>query len=173
MGISESSNLAANIHSMPDSLFCSIRKYWVADLPEERIRQALILNMTQELGYPLNWMALEKSLDQLPHIQPHPSLPKRRADLIVFAQHIHPQHALYPLLLIECKATPLNAKVLRQLIGYNHFIQAPFIAAVNANDLHFGFYHQKVKDFQFEKQLPHYSELIQFIARSNKKITKI
>ena len=54
---------------MPDSLFCPLRKIWVAALPEEKIRQALIQKMTQHLGYPLGNIALEKSLDQLPHLQ--------------------------------------------------------------------------------------------------------
>lgn len=136
---------------MNDSLFCPIRKIWVAALPEEKVRQALIQRMIHHLGYPCGTLALEKSLDQLPHLQSQRSLPKRRADLIVFAKGIHPQHPLYPLLLIECKAVPIANKTLRQLIGYNQFIGAPFIAAVNQTQTSFGWYQQEKNDFVFKE----------------------
>jgi hypothetical protein len=135
---------------MLDSLFCPLRKTWVAALPEEKVRQGLIHEMTQNLGYPLGSLILEKSLNQLPHLQNHSSLPKRRADLIVIAKDIHPQHSFYPLLLIECKAVPLTHKALRQMIGYNQFIGAPFIAAVNQTQSYFGWFQPDKKDFTFQ-----------------------
>lgn len=145
---------------MPNSLFCSLRKTWVAALPEEKVRQELIHKMTQCLGYPLGSLILEKSLDQLPHLQAHPSLPKRRADLIVLARDLHPQHPFYPLLLVECKAVPLTSKVLRQLIGYNQFVGAPFIAAVNQTQTYFGWYQPEKKDFIFQNGFIPYEALM-------------
>lgn len=115
-----------------EMLFCPLRKKWIAALPEELIRHSLIKEMTQNLGYPAELLAAEKNLREMPHItNPRHSLPKRRADLIVFAKNIHPQYSLYPLLLVECKAIPLTKKVLHQVLGYNHFVKAYFVAAVN------------------------------------------
>lgn len=146
---------------MTNFLFCPLRKTWVSDLPEERVRQSLIQDMTERLGYPANSIALEKSLGQLPHLEAHPfSLPKRRADLIVFVKDLHPQYPFYPLLLIECKAVHLTPKVLRQLVGYNHFVNAYFIAAVNQSDTFLGCYHPEYKDFKFQKGLLSYEELL-------------
>lgn len=145
---------------MPDSLFCPLRKIWVAALPEEKIRQALIQEMTQRLGYPLRSLALEKSLSQLPHLQAKASLPRRRADLIVFAKDLHPQHPFYPLLLIECKAIPLTDKVLRQIIGYNQFVGAYFIAAVNQTNTYLGWYDAQRQDFCFQEGLLSYDLLL-------------
>jgi hypothetical protein len=147
---------------MPNLLFCPLRKFWVAALPEERIRQALIQTMTQNLGYPLGSLALEKSLDQLPHLQTKTSLPKRRADLIVLAKNLHPQHVFYPLLLVECKAISLTNKVLRQIIGYNQFVRAYFIAAVNQDQSYLGWYHPDYKDFKFKKGLLSYDILLKW-----------
>jgi hypothetical protein len=152
---------------MPDSLFCPLRKTWVAALPEERVRQSLIQEMTQRLKYPLGNLALEKSLDQLPHLKAQLSLPKRRADLIVFAKDIHPQHILYPLLLIECKAVPLTNKVLRQIVGYNQFVGAPFVSVVNQTHAYFGWYHSDHKDFVFKEELPSYEILLKWARQAN------
>jgi hypothetical protein len=153
---------------MSDSLFCPLRKIWVAALPEEKIRQALVQKMTQRLGYSLGSIALEKNLEQLPHLQATRSLPRRRADLIVFAKDLHPQHAFYPLLLVECKAAPLTHKVLRQLIGYNQFVGAYFIAAVNETTTYLGYYHPHYQDFQFEEGLIMYDLLLKRAHTLNK-----
>jgi hypothetical protein len=150
---------------MPDSLFCPLRKVWVTALPEERVRQSLIQKMTLSLGYPLGNIALEKSLDQLPHLQAITSLPKRRADLIVFAKDLHPQHSLYPLLLVECKAIPFTPKVLRQIVGYNQFVGAPFIAAVNQTHTYLGYYHPRYQDFIFQEGLLPYTVLIERVSQ--------
>lgn len=149
---------------MADSLFCLLRKIWVAALPEERVRQALIQEMTRRLGYPGGNLTLEKSLNQLPHLQAQRTLPKRRADLIVFAKNLHPQYSFYPLLLVECKAVPLTDKVLRQIVGYNHFVRAYFIAAVNQTDCYLGYYHPEYKDFKFQKGLLPYEDLLRWAS---------
>ena len=155
---------------MSDSLFCPLRKIWVSALPEEKIRQALVQNMIQCLGYPPENLALEKNLNQLPHLLTKALLPKRRADLIVFAKDLHPHHPFYPLLLIECKAIPLTNKVLRQIIGYNQFIEAYFIAAINQTTAYLGWYDPPSQDFCFQNGLPSYDNLlkrVQFTKKSN------
>lgn len=149
-------------------IFCPLRKTWVAALPEEKVRQGLIHEMTQRLGYPLSSLVLEKSLDQLPHLQAHPRLPKRRADLIVLAKDIHPQHSFYPILLVECKAVPLTHKVLRQMIGYNQFVGAPFIAAINQTQIYFGWFQPEKEDFIFQKGFIPYEALLQRILPSQR-----
>ena len=145
---------------MADSLFCLLRRTWVAALPEEQVRQALLQEMIHSLGYPPGYMVLEKGLDQLPHVKKNNSPLKRRADLIVFGKDLHPHHALYPLLLVECKAVSLTDKVLRQLVGYNQFVGAYFIAAVNQVESYLGYYHPIQKDFCFRKGILPYTTLI-------------
>ena len=150
---------------MVDSLFCPVRKIWVAALPEEKIRQTLIHQMIHCLGYPLGHLVLERNINQLPHLQTIPSLPNRRTDLIVMAQHIHPQHPFYPLLLIECKVVKLTDKTLRQLIGYNRFVGAPFIAAVSETQTFFGWFQSEKKDFIFKESFFSYEALMQGARR--------
>lgn len=153
---------------MPDSIFCPLRKTWVAALPEEKIRQALLQEMTQRLGYPFGSLALEKSLSQLPHLQARSSLPRRRADLIVFAKDLHPQHAFYPLLLVECKAIALTDKTLRQIVGYNQFVEAYFVAVVNQTQRYLGWYDPQRQDFCFQEGLLSYDFLLKWAQQLRK-----
>lgn len=143
-------------------LYCPIRKLWVAALPEEVIRQKLVLQMIQQLGFPESCLVLEKGLSQMPHLAlSGKEIPKRRADLICFSKGIHPYHDLYPLLLIECKAVKLTHKVINQVAGYNHFLQAYFIAIANEDEIKTGWYDAQSKDYVFVDYLPSYQQLCQ------------
>lgn len=146
---------------MTESIYCSIRKMWVAALPEEIIRQRLITHMIQNLSFPSSSLAVEKGLKQMPHLTLLPGdIPDRRADLVCFAKGIHPDHSLYPLLLIECKAVPLNSKVMHQVMGYNHFLKAHFIAAANENEIRLGWLDKTFQTYQFIPYLPSYTDLL-------------
>lgn len=144
---------------MPSYLFCPIRKTYVVSTPEERVRQALIHNMVNCLNYPIENIILEKRLNQLPHLTHCHKLPTRRIDIIVMAKGIHPEFSLYPLVLIECKAVPLNESVFRQVIGYNQFVFARFIAVANQTSVYLGYYSKKDYDYIFNEGLLRYETL--------------
>lgn len=145
-----------------NQLFCALRQLWVKASPEELIRQSWIQTLISKLAYPLATMAVEKSLHQIPHLAYNSAhLPRRRADLIIFAKDIHPTYSLYPLLLIECKATPLNARVMRQVVGYNFYLQAPFIATVNQNEARLGWYDSQQQKFCFTEGILPYKTLFE------------
>lgn len=141
-----------------EPIYDPIRQKWVAATPEEKIRQYLISHMTQKLGYPALWMAIEKELAQLPHILPQSAMEivKRRADILVFAPH-----TLSPLLLIECKATALSQAFLQQVIGYNTLVKAPFVSLANGKQVMTGYYNAELGKYCFESGLPRFTDLIQ------------
>lgn len=140
-----------------DEIYCLIRKAKVKNLPEERVRQEILHLLTQELNFPLGGIAVEISLKQMPHLKlSSQKLPSRRADILCF-------HKSKPLLLVECKATPLNEKSLRQVIGYNWYVKAPFIALANQTELRFGYYDPNIKDFLFSSNIPLYKDIISLI----------
>lgn len=142
---------------------------WVPSQPEERVRQSWLTHLIQNLHFPIGGFAIEKGLNQMPHIaQQAMSLPQRRADLIFFAQNIHPLYELYPLLLIECKAIPLNEKVIRQTAGYNYYVQAPFFAVVNQNEGKTYWYDKETNQLQSTQNIPSYENLMKY-AQINKK----
>ena len=105
---------------------------------------------------------MEKQLRLLPHLALADNLPERRADILCYSVRGN-ENAMNPLLLIECKAITLGEKELRQLIGYNHFVKAPFIALVNQNQQKMGWFNPTVNDYQFIDYIPQYQELINSI----------
>lgn len=148
-----------------NQIHCLLRNEWIAALPEERVRQKLVHQMVHQLGYPKSSLSVEISLHQLPHLESSvSSLPQRRADLICFAKGIHPQWDIYPLLVVECKAVKLTQKCLMQLIGYNHFLNANFIALTNGDEVRFGW--RQSGEYRYIDRLPSYEELMDIAYRT-------
>lgn len=135
----------------PREIFDPIRRLAVKATPEEIIRQRWIQWMIKE-GYPPSLIAVEKELSTLPHLQSVPSLPNRRLDLLAYRKEV------VPLLLIECKALPLEPFMMDQLLGYNHYVKAPFVALVNDREILFA---DCRKEVVFSNRPYGYQELIQ------------
>lgn len=145
--------------SAEEQLYCPIRKIWIAALPEEYVRQRILSSMVRELGFPASLLAVEKAIRQLPHLVVSDTrhVPDRRADIICFAKN--DQNHLFPLLAIECKAVNLTSKVINQVVGYNHYIRASFIAIANQHQICTGWYDQAKKEYVFVDHLPSYADL--------------
>jgi hypothetical protein len=146
-------------------LFDPFRKKWVKATPEEIVRQKWLQVLVFQLKFPKELIAVEKELKELAHITASP--PERRADIICFAKDIHPDHSLYPLLLIECKEDKsLQAEATEQVIGYNHFVNAYFIAAICDTSVQFGFFDKELKSYKFFPSIPSYLQLVQSIQNA-------
>ncbi len=135
-------------------VFDPVRKKWVKSTPEEMIRQGWIQKMTQELGFPLALLSVEKELSTF---HSEKAVPKRRLDILAFAGN---EKGLFPLLMIECKALPLTPKFAGQVIGYNSVVKAPFIACANASNIVTGRFCPQKKIFVFSEGLGTYDELL-------------
>lgn len=117
---------------MDNKLFDPIRNIWVEPLPEEMVRQKLLKRMIDELSFPKELICVEKRLDQFFFGVEIPA-EFRRVDIICFAKNIHKDHMLYPLLLIECKASLITEEAIKQLFSYNYYIKAFFLAVANGD----------------------------------------
>jgi hypothetical protein len=137
-------------------LFDPIRKKWVVATPEEHIRQHLLLYMLESLGYPRRYITVEKEIALLPHLKSGlmTDIAKRRADILVCAPK-----SFAPLLLIECKAVPLTETCMQQVIGYNSFVDAPFVSLANGEEVLTGHYQSQTQTYHFEKGLPSFESL--------------
>lgn len=134
--------------------------------PEEIVRQNLISQMINDLKYPKNLIAVEKDLDQIFHLK-HINFTsqKRRADIICFAKNIHPKYAIYPLLMIECKAHKLTREVVEQVVGYNHFVKAYFVCVANQDEIKTLWYNEKKQKYDSIDFLPPYEQLINSLKK--------
>jgi 7-keto-8-aminopelargonate synthetase-like enzyme len=111
-------------------VYDNIRQQWVAATPEEIVRQRWIQKMVQELQFPKELLVIERELKMLPHLQQHPHpLPTRRIDLLSYSK------PSTPLLLIECKDETLSQQALDQVVAYNTFVQAYYVAIVNQDQI--------------------------------------
>ena len=143
-------------------IYCPTRKEWVAALPEEYVRQRFLQHMMVDRGYPASLIVVEKSLRQLPHlnVDTTASIPRRRIDIMCFAKDPgNCKGDLTPLILVECKAVALTKKVISQVVGYNHFIQARFIVVVNQDEMRTGFYDVALGEYNFINHLPSFEDL--------------
>lgn len=139
---------------------CLIRNEAVEATPEEEVRQKLLHHMIHNLSFPKELISVEKSLDQMPHIESFNEIPKRRADIICFGKGIHLKYSLYPLLLIECKAIKLTPKAIQQVIGYNYFIKSHYICIANGKEISTGWFDPQNNNYSFIPYLPNYQDLI-------------
>lgn len=90
-----------------------------------------VLQTLRALGYPSSLIVIEKELSGLPHLR-HPfSVPKRRLDILCYGKSLEGE--LIPLLLIECKKGQEEAEA--QVMGYNHFVQAAFVAIAQGEEV--------------------------------------
>lgn len=149
------------------NIYCVVRKKLVSATSEEIVRQNILNKMIGDLGFSLNGFAIERGLDQMPHLTVNgTTIPKRRADIIYFAQDIDPVHEYYPLLVIECKAIPLSQKMMRQVIGYNYYLMAYFIAVANQTQIQLGWKKPADPDYSFVDHLPNCQELRKLVITS-------
>lgn len=136
-------------------LICRVRKIPVADSPEERVRQTLISHMIGPAGYPSSLLAVEVPLKNLVGPSNRPP-PRRRIDIVCYYPT---QEGLKPFLLVECKAVMPRAAALRQLNGYNLFLQAPVIALAWPGNIVMCFKGKTVYQGAID-QMPLYDELL-------------
>ena len=103
-----------------DQIFDPCRKKWVALTPEEWVRQNVLQYLIQVCKYPIELIAIEKTI-QLGSLN-------KRFDILVY-------HEATPWMIIECKEaqTPLNEKTILQLLQYQQVLDATYLIASNGH----------------------------------------
>ena len=108
------------------TLYCLVRKEHVKETPEERVRQDTLSSLFS-LGFCPSLVVVERKIGDLPHLQTLAmKAPNRRIDILCYEGQ-----TLEPYLLVECKAKSFSHKELRQLLGYNYYVGARYIALVS------------------------------------------
>jgi hypothetical protein len=143
-------------------VYDQVRLSWVRATPEELVRQHWLNWMIHRLQYPKELLVVEKEIKELPHLSAI-SVPDRRVDILCYGKGIHPSHSLFPLVMIECKDGRLTDAAFDQVIGYNHFVGARFVAVVNLDEVRLGFYDAIKKKYEFNSVLPSFQELMQWV----------
>ena len=151
-----SSNLSRSL------IYDEVRLCWVRATSEEQVRQQWLKRMIGQLGYPKELLVVEKELKELPHLFGK-TVPHRRVDILCYGKDIHPNHSLYPLIMIECKRGRLTNAAMDQALGYNHHVKAHLIAVVNLEEVRWGYYNTEGKRYPCCSMLPSFKELMQWV----------
>lgn len=129
-------------------IFDPVRKKEIRLTPEEWVRQNIIRYLSEELGYPLSHIVLEKSL-KIHHCS-------KRCDILAYDQN------LKPALLVECKSPEIkvSAKVFEQIARYNIAFLVPWLMVSNGLTHYAAFVDHVNKSVRHLEHIPAYSELV-------------
>lgn len=94
---------------------------------EECLRQQLLTYLVDIKKFPKSLMVQERKISTLPNLIRKCHL-SRRVDLLVYTPEFK------PLLLIECKAVAITINAIKQVLGYNYYIGAPYVGIINQQE---------------------------------------
>ena len=119
MGVTDASGCRVRTVGGKKEIFDPVRRRFVSLTPEESVRQAYLLYLTQALHFPLISLSVEKKVVY--------NGQTRRYDIVAYRPDAK------ALLLVECKAeqVPLSGDTLYQAAMYNHELQADFVVLFN------------------------------------------
>lgn len=126
---------------------------------EADVRSALIQTLVETLGFPRSLLVVEKEIHQLPHVTVFRP-PKRRIDLLAYGVV---KKEWIPLLLVECKKQALEDAA-AQVIGYNAFVCAPFVALVSRTEVQWGYCEKTSGTYVWHPGLPSYTALLRALG---------
>lgn len=123
-------------------VFDPIRKKNVVLTPEEEVRQAILAYIVEDLGYPMNFIAVEKQIQYAGK--------NRRFDAVIYNQNHQ------PIILIECKQpeVTISQKTMEQATLYNLVLKVPFLVLTNGRQHFVVQLDFEGKQHQFLSQLP-------------------
>ncbi|MFA5713552.1 MAG: type I restriction enzyme HsdR N-terminal domain-containing protein [Bacteroidales bacterium] len=125
-----------------------VRKRKVVATPEERVRQWIIGELTNNRGYPLEMLSCEYSFSH--------NRKAYRCDLLVF------NRKLKPIMAIECKApnVKIEQSVFDQIGRYNLALQVNYLLVTNGVESYL-VTRSLSGEHSFISYIPHYNEISQ------------
>lgn len=128
-------------------IFDIFRGKWVADTPEEGVRQWFCHYLMESKGYPQLSIATETGLKL--------GGAARRCDTIIYK-------GVTPVILIEFKApdVTIDSSVMEQAISYNTMLKAPYVILTNSKTTLCVKFDFAAGTHAFLQDIPNYSEII-------------
>ena len=135
-------DLTTKMEDNKSYLWDPIRKKYLVNLPEELVRQLLIIYLQKEIGFSKNYIAVEKSIKVN-------DLPKR-FDLLIFDKNHQ------PFILIECKSpkVKVNQDTFEQIAWYNSTLKVPYLLVTNGITTYCCSVNYKDSSFSFLQKIP-------------------
>lgn len=127
-------------------IFDKIRKKYVTMLPEEKVRQKMILFLIKEKGFPESLLSVERK------ILANDNIRSLRTDIVVYEKDF-----TQPLILVECKSEKIKITphVIEQVMEYNSLINAQYVVFTNGKKI---FCLEKKENKYIQCQIPSYKK---------------
>lgn len=144
MNPKEKYTLKSKVINSKEYLFDELRKKWIINNPEEKVRQFFWKFLHYEKKYPKSLIAIEKKImvNQL----------TKRVDILVYDSTGNPN------VIVECKSAEikLNEKTMHQILNYQSSLQAKFLVVTNGIDTYCLHINPKDKKPNFINSIPDY-----------------
>ena len=145
MNSKEKYRLKTKVINSKEYLFDELRKKWIINTPEEKVRQFFWKFLHYEKKYPKSLIAIEKKImvNQL----------TKRVDILVYDSTGNPN------VIVECKSAEikLNEKTMHQILNYQSSLQAKFLVVTNGEETYCLHINPKDKKPNFINSIPDYS----------------
>jgi type I restriction enzyme M protein len=129
------------------NIWSHIRKKWLVETPEEKVRQEYVCTLVNEYGFNLNQMDEEISA-------PGRGSGRARADILIWRTSVSKDKGEHALIVIECKSdnVTINLKDYNQGANYAQYEHAAFFVTHNNHETRFW----KV---DASRRMPNYDEI--------------
>jgi type I site-specific restriction endonuclease len=129
-------------------IFDPIRRKWVANTPEEWIRQHMIQYLISEKQFPQSLIAVEMPITV--------NQTAKRCDIVLF------NHDAKPIVIVECKApnVALSQNTFDQAAVYNLTLLVDYLLITNGIDHYFCKVDFENKKYSFYEEIPLYETLL-------------
>tara|TARA_B100000900_G_C20361337_1_gene626461 strand:+ start:79 stop:516 length:438 start_codon:yes stop_codon:yes gene_type:complete len=141
----EKYRLKTKVINSREYLFDELRKKWILNSPEEKVRQYFWKFLHYEKKYPKSLIAIEKKIkvNQL----------TKRVDILVYGSNGKPN------IIVECKSSDLkiSEKTMHQILNYQSSLQANLLVLTNGLDTYCLNIDYKNNKSNFLNSIPEYS----------------
>ncbi len=145
MNSKEKYRLKTKVINSREYLFDELRKKWILNSPEEKVRQYFWKFLHYEKKYPKSLIAIEKKIkvNQL----------TKRVDILVYGSNGKPN------IIVECKSSDLkiSEKTMHQILNYQSSLQANLLVLTNGLDTYCLNIDYKNNKSNFLNSIPEYS----------------
>jgi hypothetical protein len=137
--------LKSKVINSKEFLFDELRKKWILNTPEEKVRQFFWKFLHYEKKYPRSLIAIEKKIivNQL----------TKRIDILVYDKNGNPN------IIVECKSSDIkiSENTMHQILNYQSSLRANFLVLTNGVDTYCLSIDHKLFKSDFLNTIPNYS----------------
>ncbi len=145
MNQKEKYRIKSKVINSKEYIFDELRKKWILNTPEEKVRQFFWKFLHYEKNYPKSLIAIEKKIvvNQL----------TRRIDILIYDKNGKPN------IIVECKSSDIkiSENTMHQILNYQSSLRANFLLLTNGLETYCLSINHELNKSDFLNTIPNYS----------------